>query len=51
MQLAISALIGPLKDHPVPAVARVDTDTMPGVIDLRHDPDKEMGIVEERAGN
>src|SRR5579863_135300 len=34
LQLAISKVYGPLKDHPVPQVARVDTEGMPGVIDL-----------------
>lgn len=45
MQVALSTVFGPLKDHPVPAVARVDADTMPGVIDMRHDPET-AGIVE-----
>ncbi|CAN7272710.1 TauD/TfdA family dioxygenase [Phenylobacterium sp. LjRoot225] len=39
MHLAISNVFGPLKDHPVKTVARVDADAMPGVIDMRHDPD------------
>jgi taurine dioxygenase len=38
MQLALSAVIGPLKEHPVAAVSRVDRDTMPGVIDLCYEP-------------
>ena len=45
MHVAISDVFGPLKDHPVPAVKRVDADTMPGVIDMRHDP-ASAGIVE-----
>lgn len=45
MHVAISNVFGPLKDHPVPTVQRVDQDTMPGVIDMRHDPAK-AGIVE-----
>jgi taurine dioxygenase len=45
MHLALSSVFGPLKPHPVPAVARVDEDTMPGVIDMRHEPD-EGGITE-----
>ncbi len=45
MHVAISNVFGPLKDHPVAAVKRVDQDTMPGVIDMRHDPDH-AGIVE-----
>lgn len=38
MQLAISKVIGPLKDHPVKVVPRVDQAQMPGVIILEHDP-------------
>jgi taurine dioxygenase len=38
MHVAISNVFGPLKDHPVAAVERVDQDTMPGVIDMRTDP-------------
>lgn len=45
LQVAISEAFGPLKDHPVPTVVRVDHDTMPGVIDMRHDPER-AGIVE-----
>jgi taurine dioxygenase len=45
MHLAVSAVFGPLKEHPVPAVRRVDADLMPGVIDLPHDP-ANAGIVE-----
>ena len=36
MHLAISDVFGPLKDHPVKTVERVDQDTMPGVIDMKH---------------
>jgi taurine dioxygenase len=39
MQVAISAVFGPLKDHPVPSVARVKQDTMPGVIDMSNNAD------------
>ncbi|CAN7665023.1 TauD/TfdA family dioxygenase [Phenylobacterium sp. LjRoot225] len=35
MHLALSTVFGPLKEHPNKAVARVDGDTMPGVIDMR----------------
>ncbi|MFC0203522.1 TauD/TfdA dioxygenase family protein [Novosphingobium soli] len=35
MQLAISSCFGPLKEHPVKAVGRVDSDRMPGVIEIR----------------
>ena len=40
MHLAISDVFGPLKDHPVPSVDRVDQDAMPGVIDMRTEPYK-----------
>jgi taurine dioxygenase len=39
MHVALSNVFGPLKDHPVPTVDRVDQDLMPGVIDMRNDPD------------
>lgn len=45
MHVAISNVFGPLKDHPVPTVQRVDQDTMPGVIDMQHNP-AQGGIVE-----
>jgi taurine dioxygenase len=45
MHIALSTVFGPLKDHPNPAVARVDRESMPGVIDMRHVP-AEGGIVE-----
>jgi len=45
MQLAISSIFGPLKEHPVKTLARVDADAMPGVIELRSDPSN-GGIVE-----
>jgi alpha-ketoglutarate-dependent taurine dioxygenase len=38
MQLAISTVFGPLKDHPSKATPRVGGDDMLGVIELRHDP-------------
>jgi len=38
MHVEISNVFGPLKDHPVAAVERVDNETMPGVIDMRNDP-------------
>ena len=45
MQVALSNVFGPLKDHPSQAVARAgDTDDMLGVIEMRHDGD-EAGIV------
>jgi taurine dioxygenase len=45
MHLAISNVFGPLKDHPVPSVPRVDQDTMPGVIDMAYDAET-GGLVE-----
>jgi len=39
MQVAVSEVFGPLKDHPVKMVTRVDQDAMPGVIAIRTDPD------------
>lgn len=39
MQVAISNLFGPLKDHPVASVQRVDGDLMPGVIVINTTPD------------
>jgi taurine dioxygenase len=44
MQVMISEVFGPLKDHPVKSVERVDQDKMPGVITIRTGPD--AGIVE-----
>jgi taurine dioxygenase len=38
MHVALSNVFGPLKDHPVPTVGRVDQDQMPGVIDMTHNP-------------
>jgi taurine dioxygenase len=46
MHLAISNMFGPLKDHPVPVVARVDQKKKaPGVIDMKYDP-ADGGVVE-----
>ena len=45
MHLAISNVFGPLKDHPVAAVPRADQETMPGVIDMRCEPNS-AGVVE-----
>jgi taurine dioxygenase len=44
MQVLVSEVFGPLKDHPVKMVERVDQKTMPGVITIRTGPD--AGIVE-----
>jgi taurine dioxygenase len=35
LQLAVSNCFGPLKEHPVAAIARVDRDGMPGVVEIR----------------
>lgn len=45
MQLAISNCFGPLKEHPVKSLARVDGARMPGVIELRTKPNS-GGVVE-----
>jgi len=45
MHLALSDVFGPLKEHPNKAVARVDADTLPGVIDMRSKAN-EGGVVE-----
>ncbi|WP_297489287.1 TauD/TfdA family dioxygenase [Acidocella sp.] len=44
MQVMISEVFGPLKDHPVKMVERLDNDTLPGVITIRTDPN--AGMVE-----
>ena len=44
MQVEISNVFGPLKDHPVKSVSRVDQDSMPGVIEISNTPTG--GIVE-----
>jgi taurine dioxygenase len=35
MQLALSTIFGPLKEHPVAAISKVDNDRLPGVIEIR----------------
>jgi taurine dioxygenase len=37
-QVAISEVFGPLKEHPVKMVERLDGDSLPGVITIRTDP-------------
>lgn len=44
MQLAISSCFGPLKEHPVKAVSRVDSSRLPGVIEIRSQ--RGRGVVE-----
>ncbi len=45
MQVAISTVFGPLKDHPSSATPRVGGDDLLGVIEIRHEPN-EGGVVE-----
>ncbi len=44
MQVELSNVFGPLKEHPVPIVTRVDSDALPGVIVIATNPT--MSIVE-----
>ena len=46
MQLAVSAVIGELKDHPVAAVPRAGEDLAPGIIDLTTEPGDDQNVVE-----
>jgi taurine dioxygenase len=46
MQLAISDVFGPLKEHPIKVVARVNSDTMPGVIQTSSADKSKATIVE-----
>lgn len=45
MHVALSDIFGPLKDHPSPAVPRVDQDAMPGVIDMTSKPGETSTMV------
>ncbi len=45
MQLALSNIFGPLKEHPVKNVSRVDGDAMPGVVRIHAEAGK-GGLVE-----
>ena len=45
MQVAISTVFGPLKEHPSAATPRVGGDDMVGVIEIRHEP-HEGGVVQ-----
>jgi len=40
MQLAISEVFGPLKEHPIKLVTKVDEHLMPGVIEINYDMEK-----------
>jgi taurine dioxygenase len=44
MQVAISTIAGPLKDHLQKSVKRVDQDSMPGVIEFTSAPEEEATI-------
>jgi taurine dioxygenase len=48
MQVALSNIFGPLKDHPVASLTRVNADSMPGVIQINQRPNS--GNVVEIAG-
>ena len=50
MQMAISTVFGPLKDHPVKSVARVDHDEALGVIEMKRGPDLPQTYVLEVEG-
>jgi taurine dioxygenase len=45
MQVALSGVFGPLENHPLKAIPRVDGDNLPGVIDIYVHPD-DASIVE-----
>jgi len=45
MQAEISNVFGPLKEHPVASLARVDPDAMPGVVQI-NSPANSGGVVE-----
>jgi taurine dioxygenase len=47
MQVELSNVFGPLKEHPVPIVTRVDSDALPGVIVIATNPT--LSIVEIEA--
>ena len=46
MQLAISRVLGDLKDHPVPSVSRANEKLAAGIIDLRSDPEDGQIVLE-----
>jgi len=50
MQVELSKVFGPLKDHPTKSTARADPDLDPGVIDMhrlpREDPNRVHGLTE-----
>jgi taurine dioxygenase len=44
MQVALSKVFGPLKDHPSKAVPRAGGEDMLGVIELRHEPNQDGAV-------
>ena len=49
MQVALSEVFGPLKEHPVKMVERVDGDKLPGVITIRTGPGASIVEIEGKA--
>ncbi len=45
MQVALSRVFGPLKDHPLKEVSRVDADRLPGVVEIKQEANA-SGVVE-----
>lgn len=43
MQVALSTIFGPLKDHPTKSTPRSDEDLAEGVIDMEHKPQADVG--------
>jgi taurine dioxygenase len=50
VHVELSEVFGPLKDHPVPTVPRVDNDVMPGVIDMHYRPNPDDNSIVEIEG-
>src|ERR1700761_3514397 len=45
MQVALSTVFGPLKEHPLASVSRVDKNNLPGVVEIRT-PANSGGVVD-----
>jgi alpha-ketoglutarate-dependent taurine dioxygenase len=45
MQVAVSTVFGPLKDHPSQAVTRAEGEDLLGVIEMRHDPSEPGSVM------
>ncbi len=43
LQVELSKIFGPLKDHPTSSVPRADRDLDPGIIDMVHEPRADQG--------